>query len=219
VLKPLSFIDFTARTGISQSDLFRGWSPANQIVSLREIEVDDLRVMPMDYLRQVLDSVTLSGSETHPYRGCAVETGRLDPTRLKLAQTFVERPKYQAMLESFSSLFKKFCVTKGVAKCTALIASGRGPDGRHAIAHYLPPIVEDHGANYLLDGVHRNFLVMSVGTTLEAIFIEGVKSPYPCTPQSWDKVVVVAAKPPKDQRYFNLDPKLFRDLEGVGIDG
>lgn len=175
--------------------------------------------MPMDYLRQILESVTLLGSDVRPYKGCNIETGRLDPTRLKLAQTFVERLKYQAMLESFSALFKKFCVTKGVAKCTALIACGRTSGGVRAIAHYIPPLVEVHNTNLLLDGVHRNFLVMAVGTTLEAIFVEGVNADYPCTPQPWSEVSVVEAKPPKDKRYFNLKPELFRNLEGVGIDG
>lgn len=219
MLKPLSFVDFTERTGIAHSDLFNGWASTSHIVSLREIQVEDLRVMPMSYLCQLLESVTLNGSDHRPYKGCTINTGRLDPTRLKVAQTFVERPKYQSMLESFSTLFKEFCVTKGVAKCTALIACGRTAEGTKAVAHYLPPIVEKHEGEYLLDGVHRNFLVMAIGTTLESIFIEGVRSEYPCQPQSWDKVSVVEQKPPKEERYFNLRPNLFRNLEGVGIDG
>lgn len=219
MLSHLSFNNFTNRTGISQSDLFRGWQEATGIVSLRQLEVEDLRVMPTAYLKQILQSVTLNGTDTQPYLDCEIETGRIDPSLLRIAQTFVERPKYQAMLEKFSALFRNFCVTKGVAKCTALIAYGRTSDGKYAVSHYLPPIVERHQEMLLLDGIHRNFLVMTVGTTLESIVIHGVKADFPCTPQRWSKITISEQKPPREERFFNLQPSLFRNLEGVGIDG
>ncbi len=219
MLTHLSFEDFAVRTGIGPSDLFRGWQPATGIVSLRELEVEDLRVMPTAYLKQILQSVTLSGRDCRPYLACEIETGRIDPSLLRIAQTFVERTKYQAMLEKFSTLFRNFCVNKGVAKCTALIAYGRTSDGNHAIAHYLPPIIEKHQDMLLLDGIHRNFLVMTVGTTLESIIVHGVNVDFPCTPQRWSKINIVGQKPPREERFFNLRVDLFRNLEGVGIDG
>jgi hypothetical protein len=176
--------------------------------------------MPIDYLTQLLKSVTLAGDvNARPYATAEISTMRMDPSQLRIPQTFIERSKYQAFLENFSGVFGKFCVTKGVAKCTALIALGRSTDGSRAIAHYLPPMVEVHDRLCLIDGMHRNYLVMTVGTTLETILIEGITSPYPCTPQGWSSVKVVSEKPPKHERFFNLQPNLFRDLKWVGIDG
>ena len=212
--------EFRQRTRISDRHL-ETWSEAKKITSLRDIRrIIDLRVMPMQYLEQLLRNVTLAGAPNiHPYAEASIETVRMDPVSLLVPQTFIERAKYQGFLEGFQNIFKGFCVTRGVAKCTALIVFGETADGELAIAHYLPPIIEDHGRLHLIDGMHRNFLVMTIGTTLETIVIRGVSVPFPCTPQGWSAVKVVSEKPPKEERFFNLKPGLFRDLKWVGIDG
>ncbi len=221
MLKRLDLEEFEHNTGMRHEDFFSGWDKVRLVVSLRElIRVREIRVMPMEYLKQILSSVTLAGdSNIRPYEGAIITTARIDPSILLVGQTFVERKKYQSLIEMFSTFFDGFCTTKGVAKCTALIVYGELVDGTLALAHYLPPIVEQGERKILLDGMHRNFLVMRVGTTLETIIVSGVKVPFPCTPQMWEKVVVVEEKPPREKRYFDLHPDLFRQLERVGIDG
>lgn len=217
----LEMEDFRRRTGISDRYLFTSGLSAEKVVSLRDMpQILDLRVMPMPYLERLLAHVTLAGDPNiRPYESATVETVRMDPANLLVPQTFIERKKYQGFLEGFQNVFRGFCVTKGVAKCTALIVLGKTADGVLAIAHYIPPIIEDHGRLCLIDGMHRNFLVMTVGTTLETIVLRGVSARFPCTPQDWSAVHVVDTKPPKEERFFDLMPDLFRDLKGVGIDG
>lgn len=218
----LQMNEFRERTGLLTDDrLLSNWNMAGMVTSLRNLRrILSIQVMPMGYLRGLLEHVTLVGApNVRPYANVTIETMRMDPASLLVPQTFIERKKYQGFLEGFSNIFQGFCVTKGVAKCTALIVLGERDDGTVAVAHYIPPIVEDHGRLCLIDGMHRNFLVMTIGTTLETIVLRGVSSPYPCTPQDWSLVQVVDEKPPKEKRFFNLEPSLFRDLKWVGIDG
>ena len=221
MLQPLLFEEFEANTGILHKDFFLGWVNVRKVVSLREVvRVRDLRVMPMEYLIQLLRQVTLAGDKNNrPYENATITTAKIDPSILLVGQTFVERAKYQAIIELFSTFFEGFCVTRGVANSTALMVYGENSAGEAVLAHYLPPIIENGSQKILLDGIHRNFLVMRIGTTLEAIIVSGVGADFPCQPQSWKLVTVVDAKPSREQRYFNLRPELFRNLEGVGIDG
>lgn len=220
MFEPIPFDEFRARSGISKSDFLRGWDSVEVITSLREmVIVQSVQVMPFEYLKQLLTRVPLNGEGNHQvYCGCEIHTARVDPSSLIIGQTFVERAKYQSFLEKFQDAFAGFCVTRGVAKCTALIAFGLTHEGRPAIAHYLPPIVEIHNEWCLLDGIHRNFLVKTVGTTLESIFVRNVTAPFPCGLQEWGKISIVSEKPPRDKRFVNLQPQLFRNLKYIGID-
>ena len=224
MFQPIPLEAFETRTGIRRNEWGAGWGAAREIISLRDmIKIVAVAVMPLDYLRRLLESVTLQGNPNEkPYRGCALRRVRMDPDNVLVGQTFVERSKYQAFLEDFQDAFADFCVTKGVAKCTALIALGERVSGSLAVAHYIPPIVEEHQNHErlcLVDGIHRNFLVKMIGTTLETIIVEGVKTPFPCDLHKWNAVQPVAAKPPLEKRFFNLRPELFRDLKAIGIDG
>jgi hypothetical protein len=145
----------------------------------------------------------------------------MDPHDLVIGQTFVERGKYQALLEVFPSLFDgAFCVSRGSAKCNALIVFGQTRTGVPAVAHYLPPFVESSNTSrFLVDGIHRNFLVMRVGTTIESIVIKGVTEPLPCDAVSWGTIKSVDTKPPRGERFHNLEPARFRNLKFVGVDG
>lgn len=219
---PIPLDDFAARTGIRARALADAWHGAERLVSLRDIAtVTALQAMPIAYLEALLRNVTIAGDpNVRPYAACRIDQLRMDPQSLAVGQTFIERGKYRALLEEFPALFAGFSVTRGPAKCTAYVVAGVAKDGSPVIAHYLPPIIEEHGnALVLLDGVHRNFLIGSVGTTIETLVLRGVATPFPADTRGWDAVMPVDEKPPKDQRYFNLRPDLFRDLKHIGIDG
>jgi hypothetical protein len=177
--------------------------------------------MPEEYLKALLFSTVLEGDRSNKiYADCSIQRARIDPHHLEIGQTFIERPKYQKLLENLPQVYSGFCVNHGFAKCSALIVYGQTSDGSSVVAHYVPPIIEVHNDRlFLLDGVHRDFLTMAVGTTVESVLIKGVKVPFPCDPRGWDEVRVVEQKPPRPERFRNLKPDLFRDLKWVGIDG
>lgn len=218
----ISLETFEGRTGIQQSDLGTLWGKARVITSLREIvQILSIQVMPTDYLERLVFNTTLEGNvDVKPYQGCAIQTARIDPHNLWVGQTFVERPKYQRLLENMGGVFDGFCVNHGFAKCTSLIVLGKTEDGSLVLAHYIPPLVEEHPDGlYLLDGTHRNFLIKAIGTTIETIIIKGVRTRFPCRPQNWSSVSVVDQKPPREERFRDFRPEYFRNLKWVGIDG
>lgn len=224
MFEPLNVVDFEARTGLKT--VFS--CGAEKIVSLRDLndgEVTAVQVMPIAYLETLLRNITLEGdASVKPYANCEISLVSMDPRSACVGQTFVERSKYQAILEKFELLDGKFCVNGGAAKRNALIIFGKAKDGMEVMAHYLPPMYEaangnGNGHHFLLDGVHRNFLVKQIGTTIESILIKGVKVPLPCDPGTWQEVRVVDEKPPRHERFHNLRPELFRNLKFIGIDG
>lgn len=220
MLNPLSLEEFSARTGIQSGEFFHDWSSTVNIVSLRNLHVEELRIMPKEYLRRLIWSISVVGDESvHPFEGCEIDEIQVDPTLLKIAQTFVDRKKYTSLLEGFTTLFRKFASGYGISRSTSLIAHGKDLDGRPAIAHYIPPIIEENGEMRLLDGIHRNYITMRVGATISSLVIRAVTAPFPCTPQLWSSIKVVDEKPPREERFFDLKPDLFRNLERVGIDG
>ena len=138
-----------------------------------------------------------------------------------VGQTFVSRPKYTALMESFKDIFNGFTVSKGLSKLTSQIVVGEDSDEQIVLANYVPPIFEVHDGNpIIMDGIHRDFIVLNAGTTIESIVIKNIATPFPCRPMPWDKIKVVDVKPEKmEDRYFDLYRELFRDLKSVGIDG
>lgn len=218
----ISLGDFQKRTGTKPSNLNSGWEQAETVVSLRDLtRIVNIQIMSVAYLEGLVWNTVLEGNnEIRPYEGCRVERARMDPSNLLVGQTFVERPKYQRLVEDLASVFDAFCTNKGFAKCTSLIVLGTTRDEKMAVSHYIPPIVEEqNGGLYLLDGMHRNFLTRAIGTTIETIIIKRVRSPFPCQVRDWGLVKVVEQKPPRPERFFDLKPELFRDLKWVGIDG
>lgn len=217
----ISIEDFEKRTGVVPHFAAK----ANKIVSLRDLHPQKVRavqVMSRTYLESLLRNIPLEGdAASKPYADCDIALVRMDPHDLMIGQTFVERGKYQSLLEDFGALLDdKFCVTRGTAKCNALVVFGQTHDGEDAVAHYVPPIIEaTNGTQFLVDGIHRNFLVMRVGTTIESILLKNVKVPLPCEARSWTTIRVVNAKPEREQRFHGLKPELFRNLKYAGIDG
>jgi len=224
VFKPVALKDFFKRTGISKKSFsLSSWQNAGQVVSLRDLKkITQVMAMPTSYLEQLIFNIGLLGDlDNKVYKGCGIKITRIDPNALKIGQTFVERKKYAAIIENFENIFHNFCLPNGVARLNALVVLGQMEDGKFAIAHYLPPIVEEHsGKLLLLDGIHRNFLVKNVGTTIETIIVTRVKVPFPCSVFPWDKITPVDEKPKdKKDRFLNLDDSLFRDVKSIGIDG
>ncbi len=219
---PITLDEFQERTGISRKELASVREDAVSVVSLRDIaRAESVQAMPREYLEQLIANVTLAGDTTRkPYERLDIQMLRMDPGGLRVAQTFVERPKYRGIVENVSDLFAGFCVSRGVAKRTASIVRGRTADGTSVIAHYLPPIVEEQGGKFfLLDGTHRCFLIKAIGTTIETITVRGITAPFPCVEQEWSSLRIVDVKPPIAERFVDLRPELFRDLKFVGIDG
>ncbi|MBP7831498.1 MAG: hypothetical protein KA028_00560 [Candidatus Pacebacteria bacterium] len=215
---PILRDEFESRTGLKMPiSAFE----VDRIVPLRDIvTVVELKIMPEPYLEGLLRNVTLEGDASiQPYKDAKIQHYRLDPTNLNVAQTFVERQKYQRLIEVVSDLFNGFHINRGFAKCTALIVIGKTACGNLAVAHYLPPLVEMHtGQSCLIDGTHRNYLTASIGTTIESIILSNVYEP-PCQFGCWKDVKIVSEKPPRNERYVNLNVGLFRNLGHCGIDG
>lgn len=217
---PISLEDFARRTTVRPEG--SGWRGADRIVSLRQItRVTDIRLMNDEYLTRLLRSVTLTGDpDRRPYEGCKVKRLRADPEMLAVGQTFVEERKLLDLQSDFSAVFEGSGASRGFAKKGAMIVLGETADGEHALAHYLPPIIEWHGDRHgLLDGMHRCYSAMRVGTTVEIIKVCFPTLPFPCAFGHWRDVRLVSAKPPKEDRFMDLRPDLFRDLKYVGIDG
>lgn len=223
-MQPIVFAEFLERINISQETLaLPNSEKIQQVVSPRDMAKVDLVVaMPTRYLQGLLLNVSLIGSpKIKVFTDCQVYLMRFDPAQLFIGQRYVYRKKYISILENFENLFEGFLITRGISKLTAFIILGRDRQGILSLAHYIPPLVERHNNELLLmDGIHRNFITRRSGTTIESIFIDKVRVPFPCEAVPWEKIIVTDLKPDKkEDRFFNLRSELFRDLEFVGIDG
>ena len=213
---------FRERTGIDLGttiDLAR----IDRIVAPRALtKVEVMLRMSRQYLRRMLDGVTLEGANAHPYRGLQFSVETVGGGGLKRAQTFVEEQKLLSLVRAFGTLSSEFCGESGFAALAPYILLGRDGAGRFCLAHYLPPIVEEHhtAGRVLLDGTHRASLVVAVGNGMTALVIKNVTVPFPVTPVAADEVRLVAKKPTKrEERFKNLNPCFFRDLKWIGVDG
>lgn len=218
---PIDLSEFGRRTGLDMRELAH-MSRADRIVSPRDIAVaHHMIAMRIPYLKRLIESVPLVGDpQRKPYAGCRIDRYRIDPRMSKIGQTFVERRKIGALHEMFGAMFRDHDVPYGISKKGAWWIFGETTEGDRAIAQYLPPIVEQIVDRHaVLDGIHRFSIIATAGTTLEIVKISDPKESFPCDLQKWGAIKHVDAKPPKDQRFFNLRPDLFRDLKYVGIDG
>jgi len=220
MFEAIDLAEFERRTAIRPTATL--WPGADRVVSLRNIaKIVDIRLMNDEYLKRLLLGVTLVGDPSNrPYAGCDVKRLRADPMMLAVGQTFVEERKLLNLQSVFHDIFEGSGTTGGFAKKGAMIILGEAKDGGLAVAHYLPPLIEWHGDRHgLLDGMHRSYSAMRIGTTVEIIKVCFPKSPFPCDFGHWKNVRLVGAKPPKEERFYGLKPELFRDLKYVGIDG
>lgn len=220
-MEPISIADFEKRVERGKKEFLPAPVHAQAVVSLRDLtKIDSIVIMSKEYLSMLLCAVTLAGDATvRPYKACRIEIRRLDPRGMSVGQTFVQRSKLLSFLEQFDTHMRDHWVTGGIAKLMPFIAFGVSRAGVPAIAHYLPPIVELRNHRVLVDGTHRNFVVMRAGTTIETIHVYNVECALPCTAVQWEEVVVVDEKPPRDERFRDFQPKFFRDFKSIGIDG
>lgn len=223
MLEPISVNEFVLRTKIEVCrDLEHSWGSAKQVVSLRELKkVIAVQAMPTEYLEKILrNAIIASGNKERVYENCQFHTLKVSPQAVRIGQRFVLRSKYVSILENFGSILQNF-TGLNIASAGSLIILGETGDGVRSVAHYVPPIAEMNGNSKwtLLDGIHRNFLINAVDGITPMIGIEGVKIPFPCSLHNWSDIRVTEEKPPKEERYFDLKPELFRRLEYVGIDG
>lgn len=222
MFKPIILQEFLERSGVSLENYGFEILKIKHVISLRDMsEIQVIFPMERRYLEKILFKIRTIGGDEKVYQNCEIKLVRLDPYSLKVGQTFVQRNKYVSILENFKNIFEKFTVSRGIAKLTSMIVIGRDRERNTALAHYLPPIIEMHNTDLILmDGIHRNFIGLSLGTTLESIVIEKVKIPFPCSVKTWDQIQVVEKKPESiEERFFDLKKGLFRDLKNIGIDG
>lgn len=196
----------------------------SKIIPLRDLKVINSLIpisseMVLYLLRQIR---TLDGQM--PFQNIGIQMTRMDPRHLKIGQKFVYRENYQKILESVPEVFRQFMVTAGgLGDLGAYFAFGLNGDEKYSMACYLPPVVEKQGSDLvIMDGIHRNYIAKQAGLALNVILVDGVDLPFPCGMRGWSDIVVLPlADKPKDlnERYFNLNKSLFRDLKYLGIDG
>jgi hypothetical protein len=153
-----------------------------------------------------------------------IQIVKIDPRHLKIGQKFAYRENYQELLETVPNLFHRYCATNGgLADLGAYFIFGLDENNEHSLACYVPPLIEKHwGELVIMDGIHRDFIFLQAGSTLNAILIDKIEANFPCGPHDWSDIKVISLKDkPKniDDRYFELEKGLFRDLKHLGIDG
>lgn len=159
-----------------------------------------------------------------PFADATIQMIKIDPRHLKIGQKFAYRENYLKLLEEIPDIFHRFlAVNGGLSDLGAYFVFGLNEAGESSLACYIPPLLEKHGSDLaIMDGIHRNYIMKQAGSTLNAILIERVGLPFPCGLKTWSEIRVISlAEKSKDinERYFELDQGLFRDLKYLGIDG
>lgn len=194
------------------------------VIPLRAIKkIHDISLMQIDVLEAILRKVPLRDKTegvVYPYQNAEIEVHRRAPSSFHIGQTFVLKRKLLGLMDAMSShLFRNFD-TGGLSKMPPLRVYGETAEGEEVIGIYIPPIIEVHGSYpSLIDGIHRSFLCKSAGTTINAVHVWNAGSKLPFRPISWKECYMVDEKPSVEQRYFDLNKALFRNLTNVGIDG
>jgi len=219
----INIAEFQDRSGLKFGSYEYQWNSARFVASLRDlVKVEASQDMPESYLYALLGNVCLEEDPTvHPYKGCRLDLIHPDQSTLEVGQTFVLESRVLDMMQ-MSKCFKHIPgLAIGVASLPPKIILGQLKNGERAIAHYLPPIIEscNGNENFLLDGIHRNYMVKAGSGRLCCIQVKEVKTPRPCVTVAWDTIKMVKEKPPREQRFHNLDTRFFRDLKYIGIDG
>lgn len=195
-----------------------------KIIPLRDMKsVESLIPINRDLLSYIIEQIrTLGGNII--FADVKIQMVKLDPRHTKIGQRFVYRETYQKILEDIPGIFHRFLVTNGgLGDLGPYFVFGFDENNSYCLACYIPPIIEKHGSDLIImDGIHRNFIAKQAGMALNAILVEGVKMPFPCSVKDWEMISVIPVlEKPKDinERYFDLNKDLFRDLKYLGIDG
>src|SRR3989338_107184 len=195
-----------------------------KIIPLREIKmVQSIVPIPFELLLYLVRKIqTLDGQ--WPFKNAEISQVIANPPQLKIGQKYVYRENYQNLLENVGDLFQNILGEWGrLGKLGAYFVFGLNGDGNYSMACYLPPIIEVHNSkSYVMDGIHRNFICLKTGLTINALRIKNIEVPFPCSAKNWDEIVCIPLmdKPKnREKRYFDLQKDLFRNLKYLGIDG
>ena len=195
-----------------------------QILPLRDIKtIESLIPISFEMLCYLIRRIkTLDGRL--PFKDVKMKMVKIDPHQLKIGQKFAYRENYQKLLEEVPGIFNRFLVnTGGLGDLGAFFVFGMDQNNSYSLACYIPPIIEKHGSDLVvMDGIHRNYIAKQTGIALNAIILENVSLPFPCSAKEWSELQVISlTTKPKDinDRYFDLQKGLFRDLKYLGIDG
>lgn len=170
--------------------------------------IDKIEPLPITLLDALLRKVPLKNTTTYPYCNATITLKQVDTRKLYTGQTFVLHSKLQR--------------TYFLGDTTNLepqLISGRTPQ-HHALAFYLPPIVEHHqDKDIIIDGIHRTYSCFSTQTPLRIIYLEPITTPLPFQPFQLDKVQVFEEKPPIPTWYQQFQEQYYRDFCAMGLDG
>lgn len=195
-----------------------------KVIPLRNIvEIRSIIPLRKDFLEKIIRGIKTVDKTLKPFEFSEIKLVKTDPNQLKIGQKFVYRENYQNLLEKMPRIFDKFLLSAGFCDLGAFMIFGLDAQRSYCLAYYIPPIIEKHEKELvIMDGIHRNFINKQMGHTLNAIFVENVRAPFPCSLHSWNEIQIIPLKDkPKDinKRYFDLNTGLFRDLKYLGIDG
>lgn len=195
-----------------------------QIIPLRDIhEIQSIVPISVDTLEYLLRQVkTLDGRFV--FEKARVRMKKVDPCDLKIGQKFVYREKYASLVENVPNIFSRFLTgSTGLGNLGAYFVFGLNGNGGYSMACYLPPLIEQHGPDFLItDGVNRTYLAMQVGIAINSLQIENINLPFPCLSKEWSEVRLISlSERPVEMagRYFQFQQGFFRDLKYLGIDG
>lgn len=164
---------------------------------------------------------TLGGH--YPFANAEFQPCKIDPRTLKVGQKFVYREIYQSLLEELPAILSEFAISSEFCDLDAHFFFGADYDGTESMAFYIPPIIEQQGADLvIMDGIHRNYIASRSAPTNSAILIKNIGMLFPCGMRPWSDIQVISlSQKPQDinERYFDLNKNLFRDLKFLGIDG
>ena len=223
--------EYLERLGLNKEDFekqlkFPKIENIRKIVPLREMrEVRSIVPIDNDLLSYLIRKIrTLDGQL--PFKNSTIRQVVTNPRQLKIGQRYVYRENYQALMENgVSDLFKNFLGEwAGLGNLLAYFVFGLDKEDDYSMACYMPPIIEIHGSKPLImDGIHRNYICRQSGLpTINALKVKNVEVPFPCSVRNWREIKVISLEDkPKtlEDRYFDLNKNLFRDLKYLGIDG
>lgn len=194
-----------------------------KVLPLRNLEkIESIIPIKNEILLKLIRKIKTFDNQS-PFKRSTISLVKVDSRQLKIGQKFVYRENYQNLLENLPKIFKEFSISSGFSDLGAFMVFGFDKHQNYCLAYYIPPIIEKHKGNLIImDGIHRNFINKQMGTALNAIIVENVNVPFPCSLHPWDEIQIIPLKnKPCDinKRYFDLKKNLFRNLKYLGIDG
>lgn len=230
----INFEDYLKRLNCSsrkwkQELLLPHTEKVKKIVPLRTLaKIESIMPISKRLLLHTIRQIQTFDGE-YPFKNADIKMLRIDPEQLLVGQKYIYRENYSHILENLSrTVFSNFCVTDTLSNLGAYFVFGydtsnNSQDEELCLALYIPPLIEKHNLHLvIMDGIHRNYLIKQVGTTINSILIENVEVAFPCSVESWQKTKVISLKEKPlnlEDRYFKMNKNLFRDLKHLGIDG